>query len=110
MPYTAALRVLKSAIGKPEYNWIYWKFAAPIQAGVAELADARDSKSRDLHWSCGFDLYLRYYLFFNNLQRISGSGGQWRAMSPRKGAKSPCQMPLNLYRRHRADCTGEHAE
>ena len=29
-------------------------------AGVAELADARDSKSRDLHWSCGFDPHLQH--------------------------------------------------
>jgi hypothetical protein len=61
MPYTAALRVLKSAIGKPEYNWIYWKFAATIQAGVAELADARDSKSRGIHFSCGFDPHLQHH-------------------------------------------------
>src|SRR3954452_8490431 len=36
------------------------KFLHP--AGVAELADARDSKSRDLHWSCGFDPHLRHQL------------------------------------------------
>ncbi len=30
------------------------------RAGVAELADARDSKSRDLHWSCGFDPHLQH--------------------------------------------------
>src|SRR5690242_11295696 len=30
-------------------------------AGVAELADARDSKSRDLHWSCGFDPHLQHH-------------------------------------------------
>ena len=29
-------------------------------AGVAELADARDSKSRALHWACGFDPHLRH--------------------------------------------------
>jgi hypothetical protein len=33
-------------------------------AGVAELADARDSKSRALHWACGFDPHLQH-------QRIS---------------------------------------
>jgi hypothetical protein len=32
------------------------------RAGVAELADARDSKSRDLHWSCGFDPHLQHHL------------------------------------------------
>ncbi len=32
------------------------------RAGVAELADARDSKSRDLHWSCGFDPHLQHQL------------------------------------------------
>ncbi len=31
------------------------------RAGVAELADARDSKSRDLHWSCGFDPHLQHH-------------------------------------------------
>jgi hypothetical protein len=35
------------------------KFLHP--AGVAELADARDSKSRDLHWSCGFDPHLQHH-------------------------------------------------
>ena len=29
-------------------------------AGVAELADARDSKSRALHWACGFDPHLQH--------------------------------------------------
>src|SRR5687767_4139070 len=30
-------------------------------AGVAKLADARDSKSREGHPSCGFDPHLRHY-------------------------------------------------
>src|ERR1700739_2315458 len=29
-------------------------------AGGAELADARDSKSRALHWACGFDPHLQH--------------------------------------------------
>ena len=36
---------------------------ARTKAGVAELADARDSKSRDLHWSCGFDPHLQHQIF-----------------------------------------------
>ena len=32
-------------------------------AGVAELADARDSKSRGIHFSCGFDPHLQHQLF-----------------------------------------------
>ena len=36
---------------------------SPHPAGVAELADARDSKSRDLHWSCGFDPHLQHQFF-----------------------------------------------
>src|SRR6476646_11569718 len=35
------------------------KFLHP--AGVAELADARASTSRDLHWSCGFDPHLQHH-------------------------------------------------
>ena len=35
---------------------------SPTRAGVAELADARDSKSRDLHWSCGFDPHLQHQI------------------------------------------------
>ena len=31
------------------------------EAGVAELADARDSKSRALHWACGFDPHLQHH-------------------------------------------------
>ena len=31
-------------------------------AGVAELADARDSKSRVQRWMCGFDSLLRHTL------------------------------------------------
>ena len=27
---------------------------------MAELADARDSKSRALHWACGFDPHLQH--------------------------------------------------
>jgi uncharacterized protein DUF4440 len=34
----------------------YWD-----RAEVAELADARDSKSRALHWACGFDPHLRHH-------------------------------------------------
>src|SRR6185312_17063400 len=34
-----------------------------FHAGVAELADARDSKSRDLHWSCGFDPHLQHQIY-----------------------------------------------
>src|SRR5262249_36017757 len=30
-------------------------------AGVAEMADARDSKSRALHWACGFDPHLQHH-------------------------------------------------
>ena len=30
------------------------------KAGVAELADARDSKSRGIHFSCGFDPHLQH--------------------------------------------------
>ena len=33
-----------------------------IHAGVAELADARDSKSRALHWACGFDPHLQHQI------------------------------------------------
>src|SRR5580658_8322705 len=40
---------------------------ALAQAGVAELADARDSKSRDLHWSCGFDPHLQHHRVIYNL-------------------------------------------
>ncbi len=32
-----------------------------VPAGVAELADAPDSKSGDLHWSCGFDPHLQHH-------------------------------------------------
>ena len=32
-------------------------------AGVAELADARDSKSRALQWACRFDSDLRHFSF-----------------------------------------------
>ena len=31
------------------------------KAGVAELADARDSKSRGAYTSCGFDPHLRHH-------------------------------------------------
>src|SRR6516162_7866229 len=33
------------------------------RAGVAELADARDSKSREAQTSCGFDPHLRHHVF-----------------------------------------------
>ena len=34
---------------------------------MAELADARDSKSRGIHFSCGFDPHLQYHYQFKNL-------------------------------------------
>ena len=33
----------------------------PLQAGVAELADAPDSKSGSPHGECGFDSLLRHH-------------------------------------------------
>ena len=38
-------------------------------AGVAELADARDSKSRALHWACGFDPHLQHHNVVKSLGR-----------------------------------------
>ena len=40
-------------------------------AGVAELADARDSKSRGLHWSCGFDPHLQHQRFQKPRERMN---------------------------------------
>ncbi len=44
-------------------------FAVP-HAGVAELADARDSKSRALHWACGFDPHLQHQPNAGKVQRL----------------------------------------
>jgi hypothetical protein len=44
------------------------------RAGVAELADARDSKSRDLHWSCGFDPHLQHQLSMNRVYPLNPFG------------------------------------
>ena len=45
--------------GERRRPWvILW---APTRAGVAKLADARDSKSREAQVSCGFDSHLRHH-------------------------------------------------
>ena len=45
-------------------------------AGVAELADARDSKSRDLHWSWGFDPHLQHQgMLLNTLRKNDNVAG-----------------------------------
>src|SRR5262245_25122884 len=37
------------------------KTISEVSAGVAKLADARDSKSRGVHPPCGFDSLLRHH-------------------------------------------------
>ena len=49
----------------------------PGRAGVAELADARDSKSREAQTSCGFDPHLRH-------QVSTGFGLSARRLSRRR--------------------------
>ena len=59
------LRVLHLTTQKSKVD-ILKKFFR-THAGVAELADARDSKSRGIHFSCGFDPHLQYHRVFIDL-------------------------------------------
>ncbi len=62
------------------------------RAGVAELADARDSKSRDLHWSCGFDPHLQHQQsvrFLLNFKNVPLNGYD-HALAAATGLRNPC--------------------
>lgn len=48
-------------------NWLH------SCAGVAELADARDSKSRALYGACGFDPLLRHHSLYS-LHALAAAG------------------------------------
>jgi hypothetical protein len=65
-----------------------------IHGRVAELADAPDSKSGVLHWTCGFDPHLGHQPIILEIGNIQFR----RAMSYTEA------WPLSLYRRHRREC------
>src|SRR5229473_697410 len=56
-------------------EWDDW-----VAAGVAKLADARDSKSRELPSSCGFNSHLRHQAI-NDLAPCRVLGVTWGALS-----------------------------
>src|SRR5262249_24203045 len=62
-----------------------------------ELADARDSKSRDLHWSCGFDPHLQHHawklIFIDNCLML---GQARRRTASSASAASPPPVRIKL--------------
>jgi hypothetical protein len=59
------------------------------RAGVAELADARDSKSRAIHLACGFDPHLQHH-----------ASERFRA-APGFRHGTPCVWPVNPFSPYR---------
>ncbi len=55
---------------------------SPPSAGVAKLADARDSKSREAYVSCGFDSHLRH---------INKKNPEVRSQNPEAGERTTPQ-------------------
>ena len=48
----------------------------PVSGRVAELADAPDSKSGEVHSSCGFDPHLGHHRFFSKIASTAPSSRQ----------------------------------